>query len=75
MKVLWEGGILGKEYTVKVETVGDNLYRGILKIYNKENNVVFQKEVSATQGGVDKVNINDEKQWSAVISKWVKYGR
>jgi len=68
MSDVWEGSVAGK-YSAKVERIENNEHRGVLKILDGDNNVLYQKEVSAD------LTPAASSEWRRVITTWVQnYG-
>jgi hypothetical protein len=65
MSNVWEGSIAGK-YSAKVERIENSEHRGVLKILDEDNKVLYQKEVSAD------LTSAASSEWRRVITTWVQ---
>ena len=68
--VIWEN-VLKDGWHVVVESIGDNMWRGNLKIYNSDAELCYQREVSVNrwvEGGGHQSNF---REWERVINTWV----
>jgi hypothetical protein len=70
--IIWDGevGRLGNRHHVKVVRIGENLYRGVLMIFNAEEEIVYQVEVPIAQNASFKIDAGVAKEWSRVIDDW-----
>ena len=69
-EVIWEN-ILKDGWRVVVEAIGDNMWRGNLKIYDEDQNLKYQREVSVNRRmefGGDSANF---REWERVVTTWV----
>lgn len=69
-EIIWEN-VLRDGWHVVVESIGDNMWRGNLKIYSADAVLQYQKEVSVNrryEGGGDAAIY---REWEKVITTWV----
>lgn len=70
MDIIWEN-VLKDGYHVVIESIGDNMRRGNLKIYKQDATLVYQREVSVNrreEGGGTDANF---REWERVITTWI----
>ena len=58
-------------WKVQIESIGDNMWRGNLKIYDVEENLKYQREVSITRGSEQGGNEANFREWEKVITTWI----
>jgi hypothetical protein len=69
--VIWEGVVGGGHWVSKVVGINNNRTRGVLKIYDLEDNELYFREVGVDYNapfGASKANI---QEWQNVISYWI----
>jgi hypothetical protein len=69
--IIWENVVSSGAWKVQVESIGENMWRGNLKIYDVDDNLQYQREVSITRGlqeGGTEVNF---REWEKVITTWI----
>ena len=70
MDMIWEN-TLKDGWRVIVEPIGDNMWRGNLKIYGPDDSLKYQREVSVNrrlEGGGTPENF---REWERVITTWI----
>lgn len=69
---IWEGPIGNSGYGSKIESVGQNMHRGILKIIDTSNNEIkYQIEVKIDRMNPWGGNETHVAEWSRIIKTWV----
>jgi len=68
-EIIWESQV--RNYTVRLEAIGDNMWRGNLKIYNSEDGLLYQREVSVKRGVDGGGDDNNFREWEKVITTWI----
>jgi len=67
---IWEGPVGNTGLQVIIHPIADNMNRGVLTIYSKKSDVLYQKEVPVTRmeplGGTSK----DMAVWQKTINTW-----
>jgi len=68
--VIWEN-VLKDGWHVVVEAIGDNMWRGNLKIYTPDTTLVYQREVSVDRRYEGGGTAPHFREWERVINTWV----
>lgn len=73
MTVIWQKEIAGGAWRVKIHSISNSvLNRGLLVIYNTDDEILYQKEVPVDRKlefGGTAVHM---KQWRDIIERWVE---
>jgi hypothetical protein len=67
--MIWQSQI--ENYSVVIESIGDNMWRGNLKIYNSEGELRYQREVSVKRGLEVGGDTDNFREWEKVITTWI----
>jgi len=70
MEPIWEN-VLKDGYHIVIEPIGDNMWRGVLKIYNPMAELQYQREVGISrnlEAGGTEANF---REWERVITTWI----
>ena len=70
-QVIYEGPVGNRPFKMKVVSVGENMWRGVLKISNSEDEVVYEREVSINRRnpvGGEEAHV---REWQKVVNTWV----
>ena len=69
---IWEGPV-GRNFTMRVMPIGDNMHRGVLELWRNSNNTLaYQKEVTVNrelEGGANQTTL---LEWQKVVSYWLR---
>jgi hypothetical protein len=69
---IWEGPLGNTGYTTRIEPVGKNMHRGILKIIDGENNTQYQIEVKIDRMSPQGGNQTHVGEWNRIIQNWAE---
>jgi len=67
--MIWQSQI--ENYSVVIESIGENMWRGNLKIYNSEGELRYQREVSVKRGLEVGGDTDNFREWEKVINTWI----
>lgn len=67
---IWEN-VLKDGWHVVVESIGDNMWRGNLKIYNSGAVLQYQREVGVDRRRESGGSPENFREWERVINSWV----
>ena len=67
---LYTGSVMGK-YNIVVLPIGDATFSANLMIYNKEDELLFQKEVPANRNLPDGASQKEYAQWQKTVMDWI----
>jgi|AntAceMinimDraft_1070359.scaffolds.fasta_scaffold27880_2 hypothetical protein len=67
--MIWQSQI--ENYSVVIESIGENMWRGNLKIYNSEGELRYQREVSVKRGLEVGGDTDNFREWEKVITTWI----
>jgi len=67
--IIWESQV--DNYSVIIESIGENMWRGNLKIYDSQEELVYQREVSVKRGLEVGGDTNNFREWEKVIKTWI----
>lgn len=70
MDMIWES-VLKDGYHVVIEPIGDNMWRGNLKIYKPDATLVYQREVSVNRRNESGGTAENFREWERVITTWI----
>jgi len=70
VEIIWEN-VLKDGWHVVIESIGDNIFRGNLKIYAPDAELVYQREVSVNRRFEDGGNESNFREWERVITTWI----
>lgn len=70
MDMIWES-VLKDGYHVVIEPIGDNMWRGNLKIYKSDATLVYQREVSVNRRNESGGTAENFREWERVITTWI----
>jgi len=68
--IIWEN-VLKDGWHIVIQSIGDNMWRGNLKIFGPDGTLKYQREVSVTRGleaGGTEANF---REWERVITTWI----
>jgi hypothetical protein len=69
---IWEGPLGNTEWSARIEPIGENMHRGVLKIVNTDNKVHYQCEVKVDRLNPSGGNETNIAEWNRVIQKWFR---
>lgn len=69
--IIWENQVGRGAYTIRIESIGENMWRGNLKIYDIEDVLKYQREVSVARGLEEGGTKENFREWEKVITTWV----
>jgi hypothetical protein len=67
--MIWQSQV--ENYSVVIESIGENMWRGNLKIYNSEGELRYQREVSVKRGLEVGGDTDNFREWEKVITTWI----
>jgi hypothetical protein len=67
--IIWQSQV--ENYSVVIESIGENMWRGNLKIYNSEGELRYQREVSVKRGLEVGGDTDNFREWEKVITTWI----
>jgi hypothetical protein len=67
--MIWQSQV--ENYSVVIESIGENMWRGNLKIYNSERELRYQREVSVKRGLEVGGDTDNFREWEKVITTWI----
>lgn len=70
--VIWEGVVGGGNWASKVIGIPNNQTRGILKIYDLDENKLYEREVGVDYTAPFGANTANVQEWQSVINYWLK---
>ena len=70
MDVIWEN-VLKDGWHVVVESIGENMWRGNLKIYRPDTTLAYQREVSVDRRNENGGTSENFREWERVITTWI----
>lgn len=68
--VIWEN-VLKDGWHIVIESIGDNMWRGVLKIYSPDATLVYQREVSVDRRFESGGTAANFREWERVITTWI----
>jgi hypothetical protein len=69
--IVWENVVGSGAWRVQIESIGENMWRGNLKIYDVDDNLKYQREVSITRGLLEGGTKENFREWERVITTWI----
>lgn len=70
MQVIWDN-VLKDGWHVVIESIGDNMWRGNLKIYDTNETLRYQREVSVDRRKEFGGTSENFREWERVITTWI----
>jgi hypothetical protein len=70
--LIWEGPLGNTQYTTRIEPVGNNMHRGVLKILDAEETIHYQIEVKIDRMNPQGGSETHISEWNRVIQNWAK---
>lgn len=69
--IIWENVVSSGAWKIQIESIGDNMWRGNLKIYDANETLQYQREVSITRGSEQGGTEANFREWEKVITTWI----
>ena len=70
--VIWEGVVGGGYWVSKVVGIPNNRIRGILKIYDLDENQLYEREVGVDYNAPFGASTANVQEWQSLINYWIK---
>ena len=67
---IYEGPLGNTGLQVIIHPIADNMNRGVLTIYNRDENIEFQKEVAVTRSNPLGGTPENMAEWQRVVTTW-----
>lgn len=68
---IWEGEVMGSRYKVKVLPIGTATFTAELNIYNRDDELLYKREVPANRNLPEGASPGDYQLWYKVVMDWI----
>jgi len=68
---VWSGPV-GARWRASVELIPDSPGRGVLAILDEDGVALYRREVAAIQSEGGEVDVAHAREWTSVISDWLR---